>query len=263
MLIDSHCHLDFPGLIDDLPGVLSRAEEAGVSGMVTISTKISTFPKVLGVARTADNLWCTVGIHPHEAAAEDDVSANTLCDLAADEKVVGIGETGLDYFYEHSPRDDQQRQFRSHIAAARLSGLPLIVHTRDADDDTMDILAEEMHEGAFTGLIHCFSSSRDLAMRSVDLGLHISVSGIATFKKADELRDTLRDVPLDKLLVETDAPYLAPVPKRGKPNEPAYVAHTARALADVKGITYEELAQATSDNFFRLFSKARRPKSCA
>jgi TatD DNase family protein len=261
MLVDSHCHLDFPGLVDDLDGVVARAGAADVGTMLTISTKLSTFDTVLGIARSRENIWCSVGIHPHEAASEAKVSADDLVALAADDKVIGIGETGLDYFYEHSPRDDQQSQFRAHIGAARQTGLPLIVHTRDADADTIGILAEEMAAGPYPGLIHCFSSSRELAEKSVELGLHISVSGIVTFKKAEELRETLRDVPLDRLLVETDSPYLAPVPKRGKPNEPSYVAYTANTLAEVKGVSPAELAAATTDNFFRLFGKAQRPAS--
>lgn len=263
MLVDSHCHLDFPGLVDDLDGVVARAGAADVGAMLTISTRLSTFEGVLGVAKQRDNIWCSVGIHPHEAASEPAVTVDELVALTADDKVIGIGETGLDYYYEHSPRDAQQRQFRNHIGAARETGLPLIVHTRDADTDTVDILAEEMAAGPFPGLIHCFSSSRELAEKSVELGLYISVSGIVTFKKADELRETLRDVPLDRLLVETDAPYLAPVPKRGKPNEPSYVAYTANTLAEVKGVSPADLAEATTDNFFRLFGKAQRPVPCA
>ncbi|MBI1181394.1 MAG: YchF/TatD family DNA exonuclease [Alphaproteobacteria bacterium] len=259
MLVDSHCHLDFPQLISDIDGVVARAGDAGVGMMLTISTALSRFDGVLAIAERFDNIYCTVGVHPHEAEAEPDTVARQLVARAAHPKVVGIGETGLDYFYEHSPRDIQQHVFREHIKAARETGLPLIVHTRDADDDTARILAEEMEQGAYPGLIHCFSSSRQLALHAVDLGLYISISGIATFKKAEDLRDTIRQVPLDRLLVETDSPYLAPVPKRGKDNEPSFVVHTANTVAGLKGLSPEALADATTDNFFRLFAKATRP----
>ena len=259
MLVDSHCHLDFPQLSADLDGVVARAEAAGVGLMLTISTALSRFEKVLAIAEKYDNIYCSVGVHPHEAETEPDTVARQLIERARHPKVVGIGETGLDYFYEHSPRDIQQHVFREHIKAARETGLPLIVHTRDADDDTTRILAEEMGQGAFPGLIHCFSSSRELAEKSVELGLYISISGIATFKKADELRDTIRGLPLDRLLVETDAPYLAPPPHRGKRNEPAYVAQTAAVLADTVGVSVDEIAAITTANAFRLFSKMPRP----
>lgn len=263
MLVDSHCHLEFPDFAEELDAVVARAGAAGVGTMVTICTKVREFPRVLAVAERYENVWCSVGLHPHEAAAEPELTADRLLELASHPKVVGIGETGLDFYYEHSPREAQERQFRSHIAAARQSGLPLIVHTRDADRETAEILAEEMGRGRFPGLLHCFSSGRELAEKAVDLGLSISLSGIVTFNKADELRRTAEAVPLDRILVETDAPYLAPAPKRGKRNEPAFVAHTAAKVAELKGVSAAALAEATTDNFFRLFAKARRPGAAA
>jgi TatD DNase family protein len=255
MLVDSHCHLDFPDFADDLDALLERAAAAGVGLMVSIGTKLSQFDKVLAVAERYPQVYCTVGIHPHEAATEAKTDAAQLIALAAHPKVIGFGETGLDYFYDHSPREQQRAAFRSHIQAARETGLPVIVHTRDADEDTAAILAEEAAIGPFAGLIHCFSSSRQLAEKAIDLGLYISLSGILTFNKAEELRDTVRTLPLERLLVETDAPYLAPVPKRGKRNEPAFVAHTAAKLAELKGLDAAALAAATTANFHRLFTK--------
>jgi TatD DNase family protein len=259
MLVDSHCHLDFPEFAPELDAVVARAREAGVGTCVSIGTTLAKFPRVQAVAEQFDNVWCSVGIHPHEAKVEPLDNSAPLIERAQHPKVVGIGETGLDYYYEHSPREAQIANFRAHIAAARELKLPLIVHTRDAEDDTIQILRGEMEQGAFTGLIHCFTGTRALAEAARDLGFCISASGIATFKKSEELRSVLKDVPLDRLLVETDAPYLAPMPHRGKRNEPAFVTHTARMLADLKGIGFEELAAATTDNFFRLFTKAQRP----
>jgi TatD DNase family protein len=227
--------------------------------MVSIGTELKRFDGVKAVAERFDNVWCSVGVHPHESDKEPQDGAAALIAHAAHPKVVGIGETGLDYFYEHSPREPQRANFRAHVAAARQTGLPLIVHTRDADDDTIAILREEMGKGAFTGLIHCFTGTQRLADAALELGLSISVSGIATFKKSDALRDVLKSVPLDRLLVETDAPYLAPMPLRGKTNEPAFVVHTATMLAGLKDVTEAELAALTTDNFFRLFTKATRP----
>lgn len=258
MLVDSHCHLDFPDFASDLDGVVERARLAGVSLMLTISTHVSRFEQVLAVAERFADVYCTVGIHPHEAGKEPPVDAARLLALARHPKVVAFGETGLDYFYEHSPRMDQQKSFRVHIAAAREAGLPVIIHTRDADEDVARILQEEMAIGPFTGLVHCFSSGAALAETALGLGLSLSISGIATFNKATALREVIRDVPLDRLLVETDAPYLAPVPKRGKRNEPAFVAHTAAKVAEIKGVSAETLAQATTANFLRLFSKVGR-----
>lgn len=255
-LIDSHCHLDFPDFGEELDDVVARAGRAGVSHMVTISTHLSRFPQVLAVAERFPNVFCTVGIHPHEAGTEAEVTAEELVRLAEHPKVVGIGETGLDFYYEHSPRDVQERQFRTHIAAARTTGLPLIVHTRDADTDTIRIMEDEAAKGAFPGVIHCFSSGRALAERMLALGLYISFSGIVTFKKADDLREVAAMVPEDRILVETDSPYLAPVPKRGKRNEPAFTAFTAAKIAEVRGISAADIATATTRNFKRLFAKA-------
>ncbi|MBA2588521.1 MAG: TatD family hydrolase [Alphaproteobacteria bacterium] len=259
MLVDSHCHLDFPDYAGSVDAVVERARAAGVGVCVSIGTELARFPGVKAVAEKFPHVWCSVGVHPHEAEMEllDDEAA--LVTEAAHPKVVAIGETGLDYYYEHAPRLQQQANFRSHISAGRKTGLPVIVHTRDADDDTIAILREEMDKGAFTGLIHCFTGTQVLADAALEMGLYISVSGIATFKNSTALRDVIKTVPLDRLLVETDAPYLAPVPHRGKTNEPAFVVHTAKMLAELKGVTDAELAATTTENFFRLFSKVRRP----
>lgn len=261
MLVDSHCHLDFPEFAEDLDGVLARAADAGVGVMQTICTRLGKFPGVLAMARAHDNLYCSVGVHPHNVNSEPAATAEILIDHARADEVIGIGESGLDYFYDHAPRELQRESFRTHAAAARETGLPLIVHTRDADRDTIDILTEEIRAGAFKGLIHCFSTSRELAEKTLELGFYISVAGIVTFNKAEALREILAGVPLERLLVETDAPYLAPAPRRGKRNEPAFVAHTAASLAEIKGVTPEALAQVTTDNFFTLFDKAQRPDS--
>jgi len=262
MLIDSHCHLDFPELTSDESGVLARARTAGVGGMLTIGTRLDQFERVRAIAERHDNVWCSVGVHPHEAKEEGQRTPDRLIEATRHPKVVGIGETGLDFYYEHSPREEQAESFRAHMAASRETGLPLIVHTRNADAETGDMLEEEYGKGAFPGLIHCFSSGRAVAERALALGLYISISGIVTFKAAEELRAIVRDVPLDRLLVETDAPYLAPIPKRGKTNEPAFVAHTAAKVAELKGVSLAELEAATTDNFFRLFTKAERSR-CA
>lgn len=259
MLVDSHCHLDYLERDGDLDEVIERARRAGVGALITICTKLSEFDQVRAIAERYDEVYCSVGVHPHEAEGEGQGDTARLIALADHPKVVGIGETGLDYYYEHSPRARQQDSFRTHIRAARDSGLPVIVHSRDADDDTIALLREAREEGPFTGVIHCFTAGPELARASLELGLYISVAGIVTFKKADALRRTLGEVPLERLLVETDAPYLAPVPKRGKRNEPAYVVHTAAALAALKGIVPEELIRTTGDNVFRLFTKAGRP----
>ncbi len=260
MLVDSHCHLDFPEFAPELDAVVQRARDAGVRVCVSIGTTLAKFPGVRAVAERFADVWCSVGIHPHDAQNELLDTPQKLLDAARHPKVVGIGETGLDYFYEHSPRPQQIQNFRAHIAAARELRLPVIVHTRDADDDTIQVLQEEMAKAPFTGLIHCFTGTQRLADASLELGLSISVSGIATFKKSDELRAVLKTVPLDRLLVETDAPFLAPMPHRGKRNEPAFVAHTAAMLAGVKGVSPEELAATTTENFFRLFTKVKRPE---
>jgi TatD DNase family protein len=258
MLIDSHCHLDFPELAGDEAGVLVRARTAGVAGMLTIGTRLDQFDRVRAIAERHENIWCSVGVHPHEAKEEGQRTPDRLVEATRHPKVIGIGETGLDFYYEHSPREEQAESFRTHIAASRQTGLPLIVHTRDADRETGDILEEEYAKGAYPGLIHCFSSGAEVARRALALGMYISISGIVTFKAADSLRAIVRDIPLERLLVETDAPYLAPVPKRGKTNEPAFVAHTAAKVAELKAIGVAELETATTDNFFRLFAKAER-----
>ena len=257
MFVDSHCHLDYPEFSDDLDGIVSRADEAGVKHMLSICTHVTKFDQVLAVARRYNNIFCTVGIHPHNAEEEPEVSPEDLMDLADHHKVIGFGETGLDYYYNKSPRDIQKRQFKSHIEASRESGLPVIVHTRNADDDMGLILNEETEKGSFSGLLHCFSSSRALAETAINLGLYLSISGIVTFKKADELRDIVKGTPLDRLLIETDAPYLAPVPMRGKVNEPAFVHYTAEKVAEIKGLSIEDVAHATTNNFFTLFTEAK------
>ena len=259
LLIDSHCHLDFPEFAEDFEAMLDRARAAGVGTLVTICTHLSRFERVAAIAAAHDHIYCSVGVHPHVAEAEGPAGPEALLKHARSLRVVGIGETGLDYHYEHSPRADQQRSFRTHIAAARESGLPLIVHTREADADTAAILREESRNGAFPGLIHCFSTSMEFAEIALELGFYISFSGILTFKAAEGVRAVARAVPLDRMLVETDAPYLPPVPKRGRRNEPAFVAHTAAVLAEVKGIEAAALARATSDNFLRLFTRVKAP----
>ena len=255
MLVDSHCHLDFPDFADDLPDVIARAEAEGVGRMVTICTRVRKFPQVLSVADRFQNVFCSVGTHPHNAAEESDVTAEELVGLTEHPKVVAVGEAGLDYYYDHSPREAQAKVLRNHIAAARITGLPLVIHSRDADDDMAAILEEETGQGAFPMVLHCFSSGRRLMERGVALGAYVSFSGIVTFKRADELRDIARDVPADRLLVETDAPYLAPQPWRGKRNEPAYVAHTAKIVCECKGMGEDEIRAVTTENFFRLFTK--------
>ncbi len=263
MLVDHHCHLDFEQLAQDRVEVLARARDAGVGIMVTISTLVSKFPDVLAVAEAHDNIYCSVGTHPHNADSELDVPVSKLVELAAHPKVVAIGEAGLDYFYQKSSREGQALGFRNHIAAARETGLPLVIHARDADEDTAAILEDEMAKGAFKAVLHCFTAGPDLARRALALGLYVSFSGVITFKKSDELRAIAADVPLDRLLVETDAPYLAPMPYRGKRNEPSYVVHTAAKLAEVKGITADALAAATTRNFFALYSKTPKPAGWA
>ncbi len=259
MLVDSHCHLDFDVFDDDREDMIARAAEAGVGTLVTICTHLSKFGAVRAIAAAHENIWCSVGIHPHQVAEEGIAPVERLIELAADPLVVGIGETGLDYYYDHSPRDDQRANFRAHIEAARETGLPVIVHTRDADDDTAAILVEQAGQGSYPGVLHCFSAGRGLAEAALDLGFYISLSGIVTFRNAEGLREIARDVPLDRLLVETDSPFLAPMPNRGKRNEPAFVVHTARMLAELKGVDEAALAGATTENFFRLFSKAEAP----
>jgi len=259
LLVDSHCHLNFPDFKGDLDGIIANAQDNGVGVMQTICTKISEFPEVISVAEKYENIYASVGVHPHEADKEK-TSVDELIKLADHPKVIGIGETGLDYYYEHSKRSAQQESFLSHIEAARQSGLGLIVHSRDADEDTINILQKEMKKGPFNALIHCFSSSKELAEKSIDLGMYISISGIITFKKSEELREIVKDLPLERLLVETDAPYLAPIPYRGKRNEPAYTRYTAELIADIKNVSYESVAEITTNNFFTLFNKAKKPR---
>ena len=258
MLIDSHCHLDFPELAADRDGLLARAQEAGVGLMVTISTRVKRFDEIRAIAEANENVYCSVGTHPHNAAEECDVTAAELVRLAAHPKVVAIGEAGLDYHYDHSPRDAQAASFRVHIDTARETGLPLVIHAREADEDIAAILEEESARGAFPFVLHCFTSGAELARRGLALGGYVSFSGVLTFKKADALRVIAAEVPLDRLLVETDAPYLAPEPQRGRVNEPSYVAHTAARLGDMRGLSREEIAVATTENFFRLFQKVPR-----
>lgn len=259
MLVDSHCHLDYLERDGDLDEAVARARCAGVISMVTICTRVTEFDGVLSIAERFNDVWCTVGIHPHDAASEPEVTVDRLLELSRHPKVIGIGETGLDYYYDHSPRKAQQRSFRTHIEASRRSGLPLIVHTRDADEDTINILSDEVSVGAFPGLIHCYSTSPELADKSLEIGFYISVSGILTFKRARELQETIVRLPEERLLVETDAPYLAPVPNRGKRNEPAFVALTAEKLADLRNVDASRMALSTTENFYRLFAKATRP----
>ena len=255
MLVDSHCHLDFPDFADELDEVIARAQASGIARMVTICTRVKKFDDVRAVAERYDAVYCSVGTHPHNAAEETDVTADHLIRMAAHPKVVAIGEAGLDYYYDHSPRQEQRAGLIRHIEAARETGLPLVIHSRDADDDMVEILTDEMGKGAFPALLHCFSSGRDLAIKGVELGLYVSFSGILTFKKADELRAIAAELPADRLLVETDAPYLAPVPNRGKRNEPSYVVHTAEVLARTRGVDLAEISARTTENFFRLFKK--------
>ena len=258
MLVDSHCHLNYEGLIDRQPEVLAAARARGVSAMLNISTRESEWDAVVATATREADVWASIGIHPHEADAHPDMDRAKLVARADHPRVIALGESGLDYYYDHSDRDQQKRGFRAHIAAARDTGLPLIIHTREAEDDSFAILNEEMGKGAFPALIHCFTASADFAQKVLDLGLYISISGIVTFKNAKELKAVAATVPADRLLVETDSPFLAPVPHRGKPCEPAFVVDTASYVAELRGVSLESLAETTSDNFYRLFNKAQR-----
>lgn len=260
MLVDSHCHLDFPELEQDRAGVVARAKAAGVTSMVTISTRVAKFATYAAIAESDPDIWCTVGTHPLGVVEEPDVPLERLLELSAHPKCVGIGEAGLDYHYDTAARDVAERVFRTHIEAARMTKLPLVIHARDCDDDMIRILADEMGKGTFPAVLHCFSSGPRLAEIGVELGLSVSLSGILTFKKSDEIRAIAKRVPLDRLLVETDAPFLAPQKHRGKRNEPSFVIETAKMLADVHGVSDEQMAKITTDNFFSLFSKAVRPQ---
>ena len=256
MLVDSHCHLNYKGLVEDQQAVIARARAAGVGAFLNISTRRREWDEVIGVAEREPDVWASVGIHPHEADQHADLGAEALLEAAAHPRVVAIGETGLDYYYDKSDRQVQQDLFRVHVGVARETGLPLIVHTRDAEDDTARILTEEMDKGPYPALIHCFTASADFARAMLDLGLTISLSGIVTFKNAKDLQDIAKVIPEDRLLVETDAPFLAPVPHRGRPCEPAFVADTARFVADLRGVSLQTLSETTTANFKRLFAKA-------
>ena len=262
MLVDSHCHLDFPDFAEELDDVVQRARDAGLGRMVTICTRVKKFPQVLAVAERFEDVFCSVGTHPHNADEELDVTVEQLVDLTAHPKVVAIGEAGLDYHYDKAPRDAQAQGLRVHIAAARETGLPLVIHSRSADEDMAQILEEETKIGAFPAVLHCFSSGRALAEKGIELGLYVSFSGILTFKNSQDIRDIAADMPRDRVLVETDAPYLAPTPHRGKRNEPAFTAHTADVLADVWGVASEDVWKQTTHNFFRLFSKVPGSGKC-
>jgi len=257
MFADSHCHLNYEGLVDDQRGVIDRARAAGVTAMLNIATRASEWDEVIATAEREPDVWASIGVHPHDADGHADVETATLVAKSTHERVAGIGESGLDFHYDRSDRDRQRASFRAHIAAARETGLPIIVHTRDAEHDTAGILADEMGKGRFTGVIHCFTARADFAAKALDLGLYISMSGIITFKNARDLQAIAKDIPEDRLLIETDSPFLAPVPHRGKRCEPAFVADTARFLASLRGVAVETLAEQTGANFRALFSKAR------
>ena len=256
MLVDSHCHLEYEGVVESQSDVLDRARKAGVGAFLNISTKRAEWGQVVGTANSTSDVWASVGIHPHNADDHPDLTREELLQATRDPRVIGIGETGLDYYYDHSDRNVQQRLFRIHIDVARETGLPVIIHTRDAEEDTSAILQEEMEKGAFPALIHCFTASEEFGRDVLDLGLSISLSGIVTFKNAKELQEVAKTVPQDRLLVETDSPFLAPVPHRGKPCEPGFVRDTAAFIAELRGETLEKLADYTTRNFYRLFSKA-------
>ena len=263
MLVDSHCHLDFPDFAPDLDAIVQRAEAAGVGRIVTISTRVRRLEGLLAITSRFPNVYCSVGTHPHHADEEDGISADELIALTKHPKVIALGEAGLDYFYDKGSPEAQARGFRAHIAAARATGLPLVIHTRDADDDCKRILEEEVAEGPFKAVLHCYTGGRELAIRAVELGLMVSFTGILTFKNSQNLRDIAAELPPDRLMVETDAPYLAPGKHRGKRNEPAFVVETARVLAETRGVSLEEISRQTTENFFRLFDKVPAPSAAA
>ncbi len=260
MLVDSHCHLDFPDFASELDAVVERARAAGVGRMVTISTRVKKLPQVLAVAEKFSDVFCSVGTHPHNAHEELDIDAAALVRLTQHPKIVALGEAGLDYHYDKSPRDAQAQGLRQHIAAARKTGLPLVIHSRECDADMSRILEEEAGKGAFPAVLHCFTGGRELAFKAMELGLYIGFTGILTFKNGQNLRDIAKDLPTERIVVETDSPYLAPLPYRGKRNEPVFVVETAKVLAAVRGVSFEEIARQTTENFFRLFSKVPRPE---
>jgi TatD DNase family protein len=259
MLVDSHCHLDFPDFAPDLDAIVARAAEVGVGRMVTISTRVRRLSELIAIADKYDNVYCSVGTHPHHADEEDGIPADELAELTRHPKIVALGEAGLDYFYDNGSPDAQARGFRAHIAAARATGLPLVIHTREADEDCGRILEEEVAKGPFRAVLHCYTGGRELALKAISLGLSISFTGILTFKKSEALRALAAELPADRIMVETDAPYLAPGKFRGKRNEPAYVVEVARVLAETRGVSLEEISRLTTENFFRLFSKVPRP----
>ena len=261
IVIDSHCHLDFPDFAPDLDGIVERARAADVACMVSISTRVRQFDRLLAIAERFPDVYCSIGTHPHYAHEEPEVTLDDLIERTRHPKVVAIGEAGLDYHYDFSPREAQEEGFRRHIAAARETGLPLVIHTREADADTARILEEETGKGAFPALLHCFTSSRELALKGIELGLYVSFSGIVTFKKSEELRAIAAELPADRILIETDSPYLAPGKFRGKRNEPSFVVETAKAVAAARGVSYDDIARQTTENFFRLFSKVPRTAS--
>jgi TatD DNase family protein len=263
MLVDSHCHLDFPDFAPDLDGIVARAETAGIGRMVTISTRVKRVGSLLEIANRFPSVYCSVGTHPHHADEEDGITAGELIELTKHPKVVALGEAGLDYFYDNGSPQAQERGFRAHIAAARATGLPLVIHTRDADEDCERILEDEVAKGSFKAVLHCYTGGRKLAMKAVDLGLSISFTGILTFKKSEALRELAAELPADRIMVETDAPYLAPGKFRGKRNEPSYVVEVARVLAETRGVSLDEISRQTTENFFRLFSKVPAPVTAA
>jgi TatD DNase family protein len=259
MLVDSHCHLDFPEFAPELDAVVARAEAKGIGRIVTISTRVRRHGEVLAIAERFPSIYCSVGTHPHHAHEELDIGADELVQRTRHPKVVALGEAGLDHHYDYSPHAAQEQGFRAHIAAARETKLPLVIHSREADDDTARILREETGKGAFPAILHCFTGGRALALTAIELGLYISFTGILTFKNSQAIRDIAGELPIDRILVETDAPYLAPGPFRGKRNEPAFVVETAKVLADVRGVSLDEISRQTTENFFRLFAKVPRP----
>jgi TatD DNase family protein len=263
MLVDSHCHLDFPDFAEDLDGIVARAAASGVGRLVTISTRVRRLGELLAIAERYENVYCSVGTHPHHADEEDGISADELIALTTHPKVVALGEAGLDNFYDNGSPDAQERGFRAHIAAARATGLPLVIHTREADARCGEILEEEIAKGPFRAVLHCYTGGRELAMKAIDLGLHISFTGILTFKKSEALRDLAAELPVDRIMVETDAPYLAPGKFRGKRNEPSYVGEIAKVLAETRGVSLEQISRQTTENFFRLFNKVPAPEGSA